>query len=67
LKKTATFLGRISTAINKVNVTQSTVGIDVKPLNIIEGVSLVVWDFAGQPQYTNTHQVNNIYNYFLKH
>lgn len=37
----------------------STIGIDMQALKIFKGkTTAAVWDFAGQPEYTTTHQVN---------
>ena len=41
----------------RTNIT-STIGIDMKSSNILKDrVTVAVWDFAGQPQYITTHQV----------
>lgn len=44
----------------KVEETISTIGVDVwelKRLNFINSIDISVWDFAGQLEYANNHQV----------
>lgn len=54
-------MGKITSVFSKVEVSESTVGIDmassVKILDNEIDASIAIWDFAGQPQYTATHQV----------
>lgn len=59
IHKTSTTLGKITSNFTKVNVTHSTVGIDMRSIKILDDVTIHLWDFAGQPQYSNTHRVKN--------
>lgn len=42
---------------------RTTIGIDMaKPESFLKDTSIIVWDFAGQPQYITTHQVMNSFS-----
>lgn len=42
-----------------------TVGVDVRKTKAKSDINLTIWDFAGHPEYTTTHQVANVILCFM--